>query len=182
MKSEKCITEEWLERVVLDLNFCPFFGKGPVGVKGPTLVKMTSVDAKSIRASLDYLKEDGLCVTGLYHGFHLYPQTKLKFENFYQLSCSIQNRLDKLSIAVEVVCFHPDFSFEGEVDRGHYVNRSPYPSLHLIGTKLMNKATEGQNHDFGEKLSLTNRDKLNQMSENEFSQRVLKYSQGFWSN
>lgn len=179
METKISETRAWLLNVVAGLGLCPFVS---VGVNEPFLSAMKSVSEQEVLKSLDFLHSVDPASHLTYHCIHIYSECRLNFSGFYSVSKLMQDGFDKSGIEVEVVCFHPDFLFEGAsaLDRGNFVNRSPYPSLHLVSSALMKQALNGKEVNFGEKVSLRNNDVLEEMNSGDFREKVLKYSQGFW--
>lgn len=179
MSNEIDITKTWLKEVIFGLSLCPFVGPG---FKAPEYYLMPKMSPKELKSSLNSVINDKSALSGTYHGLHIYSECSYSFEDFYHLSSSIQGRLRKAGVPIDVICFHPNFHFAGleESDRGNFVNRSPYPMLHAVGQSLMNEALSGRDVDFGERVSLGNNRKLVQMGEDQFDKKVLKYQKDFW--
>ncbi|MBY0413322.1 MAG: DUF1415 domain-containing protein, partial [Bdellovibrionales bacterium] len=72
-----------------------------------------------------------------------------------------------LSDVFQLVAFHPKFVFEKTdfSERGNLVNRSPYPTLHILRSEEIARALK--NPKDGEIISFNNDQKLNEMSEEE---------------
>lgn len=140
-------TRQWLEKVVIGLNLCPF-AKAP-HVKN--LVRISVSQARHLDGFLEDLDRelqllgntpaDELETTLLVHPT-LFPD----FDTFNQMldiadAAVVDNGLEGI---VQIAPFHPDFQFEGtdSDDIGNYTNRSPYPTLHLIREDSIAKAAQ----------------------------------------
>lgn len=172
------ITQLWMEKVVIDLGFCPFFKKG---LNEPEIYSYDVSSRQEVCESLivDSRAELALAVP---HSFNIYPQCRLTFRDFFFLSKDLQELFDENGLLFEIICFHPEFQFEGldKENAVNFVNRSPFPSLHLVSKHLMDKALVGQELDFGEKISGKNSEILSSFSYDELEEKVVKYSKGFW--
>ncbi|GHF90830.1 DUF1415 domain-containing protein [Thalassotalea marina] len=135
-------TKLWLEKIIIDLNFCPFAKKEFVNNTVHYHVH-SSQDLK--RAIEDFAKQ---C---LYLSNHAEIETTLFICN--QGFDDFEDYLDLLDIANEMVfslgfegifqlaSFHPDYVFEGEDknDASNSTNRSPLPTIHIIREESMEK-------------------------------------------
>ena len=180
MNKEVFHTQEWIDEVVIGLGLCPFVVKGK---NEPLLVSGDGKRYKDVLNACDFLFSLGEEKVENFHQILIFSACALEFIEFYELSKEIQAAIDESNIALEVVCFHPEFQFDGERtgDLSHYVNRSPYPSLHFISTPLMNKALADRSVDFGEKVSHKNAETMNSFNAVELTEKVLRYTQGFWN-
>lgn len=133
-------TKQWLEQIIIGLNFCPFAKKEFVN---DTIHYHVCADVRLDKAledfalQLDYLKahpetETTLFVCSL--GFR-------KFEQYLDLVDYSNDLLIDLGYegVFQIASFHPDYVFEGENedDASNYTNRSPLPTLHLIREESM---------------------------------------------
>ncbi len=99
-------------------------------------------------------------------------QTNFKdsFDDFLDFVALIELYLEQneLDTEFQLVAFHPNFIFEvEEIDsKSHYTNRSPYPTLHILREKSVEKATE----EFGNVASIPqkNIEKLEKMKDDNF--------------
>ncbi len=127
------ITQQWLERVVIGYNFCPF-AKAVLLQKRLRYRISTQRDLEAILmelvAELDHLEQD--------------PQTETTLLIFAEELADFEDYLDSLAMAeallvdlgyegiYQLASFHPDYQFEGEAINTSYTNRSPYPMWHLL--------------------------------------------------
>ncbi len=135
-------TKQWLEQVIIGLNFCPFAKKEFVN---NTIHYHVCPDVRLERAltdlalQFDFLAQHPEIETTLFI-------CSLGFRDF-------EKYLDLLDYANEllidsgyegifqIASFHPDYTFEGEEedDASNFTNRSPLPTLHLIREQSMAK-------------------------------------------
>ena len=78
---------------------------------------------------------------------------------------------------VQMIVFHPEFRFEGEAKnaRGNYVNRSPYPTLHILKKAAMDEIVAAHGEEIGLELSMNNNTFLSSLNEKEFEVKILSY-------
>ena len=130
-------TRDWLERVVLGLNLCPYAHQ--------------PFKANSVRFSVFYEGAAESLIEKLEREIellHSSPSGALEttliilpegFDDFF-FYLSIIDMADNWLVKsgweghFQVASFHPDYQFEGTAlsDRGNLTNRSPYPMLHLL--------------------------------------------------
>jgi hypothetical protein len=138
-------TQNWIEKVVLGLNFCPFAHKEVENNR----VRYVQSDAFQAEAALqDLLKE--------MHYLEDHPETETTLL-IYPLGFSdFDDYLDLLDLAnaliedqnyegiFQVASFHPNYLFadSGPDDAANYTNRSPYPMLHLLREESLERALE----------------------------------------
>lgn len=130
---------------MIGLNLCPF-AKG-VHVKGQirTVVSWAADEAallddleRELRLLVDTPAEQ--TDTTLI----VVPAMLADFDDFLSLLdlADVVLRTHGLSGVLQIASFHPNFEFaDGEAgDIGHYTNRSPYPTLHLIREESLARA------------------------------------------
>ncbi len=130
-------TKNWLEKVVIGLNLCPF-AKHPfksdkiryVVHKGKDLNVLSEILVAELRnlAAADAVTLETTLI--------IIPDTLFDFEdylNYVDFSEQILEELD-LEGVIQVASFHPLYQFDGTKaeDVENYTNRSPYPILHLL--------------------------------------------------
>lgn len=140
-------TKNWVEKVVIGLNLCPF--AKPVFVKNQ--IKFVLSEAKNPQAlTEDLVKElvflteiegDDIETTVLVHPFVL--QDFGHYMDYLELANDILYQLNLEGI-LQIASFHPDYQFEGTTkdDLENYTNRSPYPMLHIIREDTIEKAVK----------------------------------------
>ncbi len=104
------------------------------------------------------------------------PNAPLDFRDFHDFVGSLEEFLEEnhWSEFYQLVTFHPQFIFAGlvESERGHYVNRSPYPVIHLLRSEEIALAMKSLKD--GETISMINDAKLNRMNDETF-QKLFSY-------
>ena len=96
--------------------------------------------------------------------FLITPNLNLDFEDFYELTQTIQQILDdRYNEAYVLVAFHPEFRYQGHEhhDTTNATNRSPYPMIHILKETSLTYAAESRDID---QLVNRNRETLSQMS------------------
>lgn len=158
-------TRIWLKDVVIGLNLCPFahpfFEQELIGIDaGPH---------DQIENNLErYFKqlESGTCETLLLIVNNLPRQ---EFAWFYAFVQDLQESVERLRPhTYHLIAFHPEFCFEGleSDDKANYVNRSPYPTIHILKRAHLDRLNLAT--DQGEKISRINEEKLKSLDENKF--------------
>ena len=136
-------TQEWVSRVIVKYNICPF-ARREVEKGSLRYIATTEVSTEFVlQALLDeckYLDEHEETETTLF----IMPQG---FEGFYLFLDLVDLANDLLEMegyegVYQLANFHPDYCFDGEVqsEPSNYTNRSPYPTLHIIRESSMEKA------------------------------------------
>lgn len=128
-------TENWLKRVVIALNFCPFASK-PVREKSIHYEVIEKADLNIALQSLiktcmkmdDEIKIDTALI--------IFPNQFPIFDTYLELVDLSEALLKKEGYEglYQVASFHPLYQFAGsdKNDAENYTNRSPYPMLHLL--------------------------------------------------
>ena len=140
-------TKNWVEKVVIGLNFCPF--AKPVFVKNQ--IKFVLSEAKNPQELTEDLVKELIFLTGiegddtettiLVHPFVL--QDFGHYVDYLELANDIIYEMN-LEGVLQIASFHPDYQFEGtsKDDLENYTNRSPYPMLHIIREDTVEKAVK----------------------------------------
>ncbi|NQZ21753.1 MAG: DUF1415 domain-containing protein [Colwellia sp.] len=135
-------TQQWLNEIIIGLNFCPFAKKEFVN----NTIHYQLCSAKKIVSALDELSKQ-------FEKLLLQPNIETTLLVFNQGFKSFESYLDLLDYANELLVelgyegtfqlasFHPDYYFEGEAfdAAANYTNRSPLPTLHVIREASMEK-------------------------------------------
>jgi hypothetical protein len=138
-------TRNWVEKVVIGLNFCPFAQRELINER----VRFTVSDAIGIEPALEnllreihFLEDNSGTETSLL----IYPLAFSEFDDYLDL-------LDLANALVEdqgyegvfqIASFHPNYQFADSAkdDAANYTNRSPYPMLHLLREESLELALE----------------------------------------
>jgi hypothetical protein len=149
MNSEVVITKtkEWLEKVVIGLNLCPF-AKAVHVKKQIRYVVSPAVNReellKDLVAELNYLTRISASETDTTLLIHTEVlQDFFDYNEF--LSVADQALVDLNLVGVlQVASFHPSYQFAGTKpdDISNFTNRSPYPMLHLLREASVTKAID----------------------------------------
>ncbi|GHF01161.1 DUF1415 domain-containing protein [Thalassotalea profundi] len=135
-------TREWISQVIVGLNFCPFAKKELVN---NSIYYYVTSQQKIKKALIEFKQQ---C-----QYLHAHPEIETSLLIFEQGFDDFQRYLDLVDYCNDIVIdegfegifqiasFHPLYCFEGESfdDAANYTNRSPYPTLHLIREKSMEK-------------------------------------------
>ena len=128
-------TKQWVERVVIGLNLCPFASQ-PVADDLIRYAKSIATDPHEILADL----VGELMILGRAEA----PQTTLlvispalsDFEDYLDLFTAAEALIERTGHArqYQLVSFHPDYQFEGAApeDVTNHTNRSPHPTIHIL--------------------------------------------------
>jgi hypothetical protein len=138
-------TKDWLEKVVIGLNLCPF-AKAVHTKQQIHWVLSQARDSASLldelMAELQYLasaRPEAIDTTVLVH-----PHVLTDFGDFNDFIAAANDALDGMGMdgVLQIASFHPDYQFEGSApdDVGNCSNRSPYPTLHLLREASIDRA------------------------------------------
>ncbi|ABV36103.1 protein of unknown function DUF1415 [Shewanella sediminis HAW-EB3] len=136
-------TQNWVERVIMKYNICPFARR--------------EVERRSIRyAVIDEAKMHNVLEALITECQHLDAHPEIEttlfivprgFEGFYPYLDLVDISNDLLieqgyEGVYQLASFHPDYCFDGEAmdDPSNYTNRSPYPTMHIIRETSMEQA------------------------------------------
>ncbi|MFC4260880.1 DUF1415 domain-containing protein [Marinobacter lacisalsi] len=138
-------TRQWVERVVVDLNLCPFARRELVNNR----VRFAATDAQTPDGLLDDLQrelmklvdDDSIETTLLIH-----PGVLQDFHDYNDFLAVADGLLDILELegVIQIASFHPDYQFAGTAADAaeNYTNRSPYPMLHLLREASLERAID----------------------------------------
>lgn len=181
-------TKKWFEEWILKLNLCPFahavYSEEQIRFEIEESDDFKKCVQKAV-SEIDFLIEhdsDSHSEDEIVEGDTEYyiDTTLLVFPNQMDFINSFEDFLDfvalvelyleqnELDSEFQLVAFHPNFIFEVEDinSKSHYTNRSPYPTLHILREKSVQKATES----FGNVALIPqkNIEKLEKMKESDF--------------
>ena len=147
MQDERIIaqTRRWIERVVVELNLCPFARRelerdglrfAVVHVEGEDEL------LQALERELRHLVHEPTIETTLL----IHPAALLDFRDYNQFldRCDQQLRELDLEGVLQIASFHPQYQFAGtQPDAAeNYSNRSPYPMLHLLREESLSRAVD----------------------------------------
>lgn len=138
-------TKQWLEKIVIGCNFCPFAAK-PFFQDKIRYRFVDSAQKKDILEALvrecSWLEENAETETSLL----ILPEGYEKFDAYLDLLDIAEQLLEKEGYEgiFQLASFHPGYRFAGSKadDAANYTNRSPYPILHLLKEESIEKALE----------------------------------------
>ena len=139
-------TSAWVEHVVIGLNLCPF--AKPVHTKGQIDYFLSHArDETTLAADLRLAMQRLIASTPekmdtclLIHPWVL--SDFFDYNNFLDIADGILDDLELIGV-LQIASFHPHYQFAGttEDDVTNCTNRSPFPMLHLLREKSLDKAT-----------------------------------------
>ena len=138
-------TQRWVERAVIGLNLCPF-AKG-VQAKGQVHYAVSQADdAQALLADLKQALLDLQASEAEQRDTTLLiaPLALPDFLDFNDFLGRADRLLRKMRLdgVFQIVSFHPQFQFAEAApdDISHFTNRAPYPILHLLREKSIDRA------------------------------------------
>ena len=141
-------TRSWIERVVVELNLCPFARK-PYESGQVRYVVSAADRSEGLLADchreLELLRTTDageIETTVLIHPYVL--NDFLDYNNFLGIVDALIDERDYAG-EFQVASFHPHYQFSGTHadDAENYTNRSPYPILHLLREEELSRAIAG---------------------------------------
>ncbi|OUS26365.1 hypothetical protein A9Q98_10995 [Thalassotalea sp. 42_200_T64] len=137
--------KQWLEKIIIGLNFCPFakkeFVQNTIAYSVFTNVDMETA-LQGVIEECQCLDENPEMETSLL----IYPDNFQYFEDYLDLVHFAEQLLIREGYegVYQIASFHPDYYFAGvdEDDDSNYTNRSPFPILHLIKEESLAKAVK----------------------------------------
>jgi len=138
-------TFNWLEKVVIGLNFCPF-AKREVLRNSIRYQVCESNDFKTallmFMEELTHLDEQDATETTLL----IFPNLFQDFNDYWDLVSIAETLLAEQGYEgiYQLATFHPEYCFGDaeEEDAANYTNRSPYPMLHILREASLENALE----------------------------------------
>jgi hypothetical protein len=138
-------TLEWVDKVIIGENFCPFARKESESKRIRTVATDETDNALILQALLDemeLLESNSKIETTLL----VITQGTKDFFDYLDL-VDLANRLVKhedFEGIFQLATFHPDYLFaDAPADAtSHFTNRSPFPMLHIIREESLEKALE----------------------------------------
>lgn len=138
-------TQQWLERVVIGLNLCPFAKTEHVHGR----IRYRVSDATNTQDLEQHLEEE---IVHLLAADPAKTQTTLlihphvlgdflDYNDFLGDADMLLEHVDP-EVQLQIASFHPHYQFAGSApdDMENYTNRSPYPMLHLLREDSVERA------------------------------------------
>ena len=148
--NEKTIEQDiwqWLDRVVIGLNLCPFAKKPRANLQ----IRLALCEQRKTKALLNEFERELLWLkdtpaeqtdTSLFAT----PYALYDFYDYLDLLDLAQGKLAELGLegVFQLASFHPDYVFEGTEpgDRENLTNQAPVPIIHIIREASMAKVLE----------------------------------------
>jgi hypothetical protein len=141
-------TRDWLERVVIGLELCPFARRPFVADRISYRVCGASGWAEIYRELLGLVDafwqaDAGSAETALL----IVPDGLEAFGDYLEILARLDAVLDDVGLRghLQIASFHPDYVFDGAAvdDPANYSNRSPLPMFHLIREEALARAIDG---------------------------------------
>ena len=138
-------TINWIKKVVIGCNFCPFAAKA-LAKKSVRYLVIETTDFKTALTALakefEFLNENENIETTLI----IFSAGFTDFLQYLDLVDKGERLLAKEDYEgiYQLASFHPQYLFAGakENDAENYTNRSPYPMLHILREDSITKALE----------------------------------------
>ena len=128
-------TRQWIEDIIVGLNFCPFAKKELIN----NTIYYHLSEQKKIKPALTELFEQCLYLhnnPNIETTLVIYEHGFKTFEQYLELADYANDLLlnTEYEGVFQFATFHPDYYFEGTDmnDAENYTNRSPYPVLHIL--------------------------------------------------
>lgn len=138
-------TEQWIESIVIGLNFCPF-AKREIRKNAVRYVLTESTEMADVLAQLmeecAFLDGNPATETTLL----ILPVGFEEFYDYLELHALAEDLLEEHDYegVYQIASFHPDYCFADadSDDAANYTNRSPYPMLHLLREASLESAID----------------------------------------
>lgn len=150
-------TTQWLERVVVGFNFCPFAKREMMRKSIRYVVsKETNIEVclEELLEEFEHLDDNTTVETTLI----IYPNLLKEFRGYLDFVDLCQALLEEHGYegVYQVASFHPDYRFADSKknDAANFTNRSPYPMIHLLREESLERALE--NFENPENIPSTN--------------------------
>jgi hypothetical protein len=159
---------QWIEQVVIGLNFCPFARK-PFEEKRVSIVvdHATQDDAILEVVLKELLRLENTSASELETTLIVLPEAYPDFMEFNSLLYVLNDVLEMEGFEgiFQIASFHPHYQFAGTQaqDRENFTNRAPYPILHLIREDSVEQVLAL--HPDPDNIPNTNIQRLNQLSD-----------------
>jgi len=142
-------TKNWVSDIVIGLNLCPFAAQ-PFEVNR---IEYIVSDNSEIEQDLQEL---AICFSILENRVTIetilliFPQAYKNFDDYLELLYLANLLLEDLNFTgiYQLASFHPKYHFEGSAvdDASNFTNRSPFPMLHLLRERSVERAIKSYKH------------------------------------
>lgn len=140
-------TRQWVDKVVIGLNLCPFTKS--VQVKGQ--VRYVVSQAHHEKALLQELVRELILLADadpqeIDTTLLIVPDLLADFLDFNDFLAECDNVLEAMNLVgiLQIADFHPRYQFADTEpdDMGNFTNRAPYPTLHLLREDSIDRAVQ----------------------------------------
>jgi hypothetical protein len=129
------MTKNWIESIVIGLNFCPF-AKPAFHSAQIRYIALSSMDSavfdKELMDALNCLDMNAAIETLLI----IFPTSAFDFFDYLNLVEAWDGKIDTLGYrgVYQLASFHPKYQFAGAPidDPANFTNRSPLPMVHIL--------------------------------------------------
>lgn len=135
-------TQNWLQKIIVGLNFCPFAKKE---VQRKT-IRYKVCHADDVPAALQVVLDEVFVLDKkpeIETTLVIFPHTFAEFDQYLDLVDLATTLLEQSGYAgiYQLATFHPNYCFADEdpMDAANYTNRSPFPTLHLLRESSIEK-------------------------------------------
>ena len=165
----------WVERVVVELNLCPFAKRELAGNRIHVEVSSATepeVILADLEAELERLDADDAVETTLL----VLPDTLSDFADFNQFLDLAEGLVEQMGLTgvFQLAHFHPEYQFAdtAPADAENYTNRSPYPILHLLREQSLDRVLQTTEH--AEQIPVRNIELMNRLGAEEMQRRLRR--------
>ncbi|MCR9206060.1 MAG: DUF1415 domain-containing protein [Halobacteriovoraceae bacterium] len=177
--------KNWVQEVVLKQNLCPYahdvWNRGQYEI----IVSPDTDFKRRMDLVLSYLQEKKSDLKSFGTGLLVFPEVKENFIRFYNFHAMVDEELKARNLEgdFQIVSFHPEFRFEGEKksSKGNFVNRSPYPLLHILKSSDVTDVIERVGESAGVEVAMRNKEFLEGLTEDDFENKINKFITPFWN-
>lgn len=138
-------TRLWLDQMVIGLNLCPF--AAGVIVRDQVHYAVSDDTDETVLKDFYLLELQRLLEANeneIATSLLVFTQGVQEFDDYLDLLDWFQQLLEQAELTehVQLASFHPRYQFEGVApdDIGHFTNRSPFPTIHLLRQDQMTEA------------------------------------------
>jgi hypothetical protein len=148
LKKQQAIASvrHWVESFVIGNNLCPFAGREFLHDRVRFSYTDASSESQLLNAVADEIKLLNQNLT-IETTLLIHPEVLQDFTDYNQFLDQTERLLENLGLkgVYQIASFHPDYQFSGSKpsDAENYTNRSPYPLLHLLREKSVERAIIG---------------------------------------
>jgi uncharacterized protein len=138
-------SQQWVERVVIGLNLCPF-AKAVHAKRQIRYAVTAAVNADDLLAELEHEVAQLIDAdpADLETTLLIHPLVMVDFLDYHFFLAEADAALRRLEVegVLQIAGFHPDFQFANSAhdDMANFTNRSPHPILHLLREASVDRA------------------------------------------